>query len=114
MSAAAIWANLPLALAALIAMAGAVQAGFAGRFGLRLFGLAALFFAAAVAFALAGGPGVDSPASDPAAQAAAIVVLLLGLALLGFGAALSIRLRERFGGLNDDAALATAEADEPL
>lgn len=112
MSSAAFWTNLPLALAALLAMAGAVQAGCAGRFGHRLFGLAALFLGGAAAFALAGRPGPGGPASDPAGQAAAIVVLLLGLAVLALGAALAIRLRERFGGLGDTAALAAAEADQ--
>lgn len=105
-----LFANLPLLLSAVVALAGALQACLAPRLALRLFGLAALFLGTALVFAVSARPGSAGPASDPAGQAAAIAMLLLALAVLGVGVALAMRLGERFGGLGD--AAATADADE--
>lgn len=103
------WAALfdawPLIGATICGLAGAAQAAMAPRLGLRLFGLALLFGSAGAVFGLAGRDGRNANGDDAAAQAAGLCILLVGLAVVGVGAALALRHREAFGALDDRAAL---------
>lgn len=94
----------PLICAALCGLAGAAQAVLARFLHRRLFGLAILFGSASAVFALAGRDGRNASGDDPAAQAAALCILLVGLGVVAMGAALALRQRESFGLLEDDAA----------
>lgn len=94
----------PLICAALCGLAGAAQAIMARYLHRRLFGLAILFGSASAVFALAGRDGRNAEGDDPAAQAAALCILLVGLGVVAMGAALAMRQREVFGAVDDDAA----------
>lgn len=79
-------------LCAALALAGCRQAAIARTGVARLFGLAVAFLGVAAVFAL----GAQAPGGrgDPAGEAAALCVLVLGLGWLGLGAGLALRRRE--------------------
>ncbi len=110
MSWAAAFDAWPLICAALCGLAGAAQAVMARHMSRRLFGLAILFASASAVFGLAGRAGRDASGDDPAAQAAALCILLVGLGVVAMGAALTLRQREASGALEDSAAQASAPA----
>lgn len=102
----------PLLVAAGTGLIGAVQAAAARHVSRRLFGLGILFGSASAVFALAGRAGRNAGGDDPVAQAAALCVLLIGLAVIGLGAALALRQREAFGEREDFEVLRAAQSSQ--
>ncbi len=101
-----------LLVAAGTGLIGAVQAAAARHVGRRLFGLGILFGSASAVFALAGRDGRNAGGDDPVAQAAALCIVLIGLGVIGLGAALALRQREAFGELEDFEALTPTQTTQ--
>lgn len=95
----------PLIGATICGLVAAAQVVLVRRLGLRLFGLAMLFGSASAVFGLTGRDGRIAGGDDPATQAAALCILLVGLGVIGVGAALALRHREDFGQTDDAEAL---------
>ena len=102
----------PLLVAAGTGLIGAVQAAAARHISRRMFGLGILFGSASAVFALAGRDGRNASGDDPVAQAAALCILLIGLGVIGLGAALALRQREAFGEREDFEVLTAAQSPQ--
>lgn len=114
MSGPALFDAAPLLLAAGAGLIGAAQAAAARHLSRRLFGLGILFGSASAVFALAGRDGRNPSGDDPVAQAAALCILVIGLGVIGLGAALALRQREALGELEDFEALPPTQTENAI